>query len=91
MIALLAKHTAPLLTQRPGTTVSLTHAMYPTCRPNCTAVDIDALVVGVWWGEHKHSGKFGEFLLALARRPHDGSRLPKQWVTFCKVTKAALS
>ncbi|KAK9834174.1 hypothetical protein WJX81_005346 [Elliptochloris bilobata] len=49
-------------------------------------VDIDALIIGGWWGRGRRGGLLSQYLLALLEDPvNPGSKMPPVFLSFCKV------
>ncbi|PRW33324.1 DNA ligase 4 [Chlorella sorokiniana] len=48
-------------------------------------VEIDALIIGCFWGEDRRAGLFSEFLMGIAAQPPAGKTAPERWISFCKV------
>ena len=47
--------------------------------------DIDAVIIGAFYGTGRHGGQVTQWLLALAEAPPGGSRdTPSNFMSFCK-------
>ena len=61
--------------------------LYASCKASLLSrmqsVDIDAVIIGGWWGKGKRGGLLAQYLLALLEQPHTPGRAPV-FLSFCK-------
>ena len=46
--------------------------------------DIDAVVIGGYWGQGRRAGEISEYLLGLAETPRPGQAQPSVFLSFCR-------